>query len=98
MVIKEYYLYNKELGEKEIKVPNNVALIKIEVPNGVNITAQGKLSKDSQNYNGMMGIKSNDLKTYIIMTDGLFSIDVNGIYSIKFNSDAETSIKIKEIG
>lgn len=98
MVIKEYYLYNNELGEKEFKISNSTALIKIEVPSEVNITAQVKLSKDSKNYNGIMGIKSNDLKTYIIMTDGLFTIDVNGIYSIKFNSDVKNYIKAKEIG
>lgn len=98
MIKKEFYLYNNDSGEKEIKVFNDTALVKLEIPSGINITAQGKLSKDSVNYNGLMGIKSNDLKTYINMTDGLFTIDVNGIYSIKFNSDASGIIKIKEIG
>lgn len=98
MIRKEFYLYNKESGDKEILVPVDVALVKIVVPSGINITAYGKLTKEDENYNGLMGIKSNDLKTYITMTNGLYTIDANGLYSIKFNSDTESSIKIRMIG
>lgn len=98
MVQQDFFLYDEESGEKEVIIPLQSALIKIEVPEGVNISAQGKLAKESQVYNALMGVKSNDLKTYISMTNGLFSIDVNGIYSVKFNSDAVSTIKIKMLG
>lgn len=98
MIQQEFFLYKEESGEKEIIIPLQSVLIKIEVPFGVNISAQGKLTKESESYNSLMGIKSNDLKTYVSMTDGLFSIDVNGIYSVKFNSDVVGLVKIRLIG
>ena len=98
MIRREIILYDKEIGEKEIKIPIDTAIIKLEIPSGINLTIQGKLTKDSKNYFGLMGVKSSDLKSYINMTDGLFSIEVNGIYSVKFNIDVESTIVIRMIG
>lgn len=98
MIRKEFFLYDKENGEKEIIIPNDVSLIKIEVPSGINITMQGKLTRESDLYSNLMGIKSKDLKSYLTITDGIFTIEVNGLYSVKFNSDSECSIKIRLIG
>lgn len=98
MVRKEFFLYDNDNGEKEIIIPGDVALIKIEVFSGVNITAQGKLTKDNEIYSGLMGIKSNDLKPYVVMSEGLFTIEVNGIYSVKFNSDTKGTVKVRMIG
>lgn len=98
MIKRKFYLYDDEMGDKEIKIPVDTAILKLEVPQGVNLTMQGTMDREIKNFYGLMGIKSNDLKSYLSMTEGIFSIDVNGLDVIRCNLDSNGKIMAEMIG
>ena len=56
------------------------------------------LDEETGNFYGLMGIKSNDLKSYLSMTEGIFSIDVNGLDVIRCNLDSNGKVMAEMIG
>ena len=98
MIKRKFYLYDDETGDKEIKIPVDTAILKLEIPQGVNLTIQGTVDRETGNFYGLMGIKSNDLKSYLSMTEGIFSVDVNGIDIIRCNLDTNGKVMAEMIG
>ena len=98
MINRKFYLYDDENGDKEIKIPVDTAILKLEIPQGVNLTMQGTVDEETGNFYGLMGIKSNDLKSYLSMTEGIFSIDVNGLDVIRCNLDSNGKVMAEMIG
>lgn len=45
MIKRKFYLYDDEMGDKEIKIPVDTAILKLEIPQGVNLTIQGTKHK-----------------------------------------------------
>lgn len=45
MIKRKFYLYDDETGDKKVKIPVDTAILKLEIPQGVNLTMQGTKHK-----------------------------------------------------
>lgn len=81
-------------GEKEIIIPPTVTTIRIEVKEGT-VTAQGKMTKKSEEYYPLMGIASNNFEGKLAMTGrNLYMVEVTGLWSVKLTTSSPINIKL----
>lgn len=96
------YSYEKlfqsgETGEKEVLIPVNVSMVKIEVKGSGTLVCTAMLDRESDKV-AIGAINAKDFSNTLSMTEGLYTIEVSGYYKIFFTlSGASTDVYIKAI-
>lgn len=84
MIYTKKQIYNEEQGIKEILIPPNCGIFKLEITSGT-LTVSGKIQKEN-NFSLLSAIKASDYSKVSSISDpGIYTIDVNGLYSIQLN-------------
>lgn len=101
MVRNRIFLYSEEkgeTGEKELRVPVNVSMIKIENQGSGTVTVTGTTNKDKVQFYAIGGIKANDFSTVLTYPNGLYNIETSGLEYMRFNLDTASNVYITLIG
>lgn len=91
MIVKSDVISN---GSKEIIIPSNVSLLKIEVLDG-SVGVKAKFERDSP-YQAIGGIKMYDFSKITNITgQGIYNFDINGYYSVQLEYNGNSNLKYK---
>lgn len=101
MVRNRIFLYDSakgETGEKELRVPTNVSLIKLENQGSGSVTITGTTDRGKVQFYAIGGIKVNDFSTALTFSNGLYNIETSGLEYMRFNLDTASDVYITLIG
>lgn len=102
MVRNRIYLYSQPKGEtglKELRVPTNVSLIKLENRGSGSVTASGTTERgENAVFFPLGGVKVNDFSNTTSFAQGIYNIEVSGLDYVRFNLDSASDVYITLIG
>ena len=92
----ETLFFSGESGEREILIPSDVALIRLEFKSGT-VTAMGRLDRESDP-TPISGVSMKDFSTSINMSGGqIWTIDCSGLYKVIVNYTGTDEVLMKTI-
>ena len=91
MIVDRILIYDSskgETGEKILRIPVNVALLKVENRSGTALTIQGSSDippNEDAVYYSLGGIRVDDYSQHVNFVNNMYSVEVSGLSYIKLN-------------